>query len=152
MSGPDARRELTWAEVAERLAPSRTYWLATTNRDGSPQVAPVWAVVVDDTVHVYSERSTAKARNVARDPRVALHLGDGEDVLIVHGRLEDLGLPPGQPAVMAAYRAKYTQPGDLAYLPDADPAFDVLWALRPTSARTWTLESFEDSRRRWRAD
>ena len=64
----------------------------------------------------------------------------------------DLGMPAAQPAVMAAYRAKYTEPGDLPYLPDADPAFDVLWALRPTSARTWALESFEDSRRHWVAD
>jgi Pyridoxamine 5'-phosphate oxidase len=144
-----AATPLTWAEVARRLAPVRSYWLSTTGRSGAPQVAPVWGAVLDDTLYLYSERDTAKARNLAGNPRVALHLADADDVLIVHGEVEDLGLPTGRPEVMDAFRAKYVAPADASYLPDADPAFDVLWALRPARALTWLLESFEDSRRRW---
>jgi len=125
---------MAWAEVAGRLSAARTYWLGTTARSGAPHAAPVWGVVVDWTLYLYSERSTVKARNLAADPRVVIHLESGEDVLIVHGVAEDLG-PPGQvPAVVAALSAKYDRPEDRPYLPEADPDFDVVYALRPRSA------------------
>ena len=66
----------------------------------------------------------------------------------MRGAVADLGTPASRPDVMAAFRAKYAEPGDAAYLPNADPAFDVLWALRPTRVATWLRESFEGSHRR----
>jgi hypothetical protein len=54
---------MEWAEVAARLAASRNYWLGTTSPSGAPHAAPVWGVVVGQTLHLYSERRTAKARN-----------------------------------------------------------------------------------------
>ena len=95
---------MTWAEVADRLAAARTYWLGTTTGSGAPHAAPVWGAVTAGTLYLYSERSTVKARNLAIDPRVVIHLESGEDVLIVHGVAEDLGPPAGQargPAVPA---------------------------------------------------
>lgn len=140
---------MAWAEVAGRLSAARTYWLGTTARSGAPHAAPVWGVVVDWTLYLYSERSTVKARNLAADPRVVIHLESGEDVLIVHGVAEDLG-PPGQvPAVVAALSAKYDRPEDRPYLPEADPDFNVVYALRPRSAMAWTLDDYEASQRRW---
>ena len=85
--------ELTWPDIAERLAPSRSYWLAATALDGSPHVTPVWAVVVEEVLFIYSDRTTVKARNIAHDDRVSINLPDAEDVVIVHGRLTDLGTP-----------------------------------------------------------
>jgi len=140
---------MTWAEVAERLSFARTYWLGTTTVSGAPHAAPVWGVVTGGTLYLYSERGTVKARNLAVDPRVVIHLESGEDVLIVHGAAEDLGLPAGVPSVLAALSAKYTRPEDRQYLPDADPAFDVVYALRPRSALAWRLDDYEASQRRW---
>ena len=54
------------------------------------------------TLYLYSERSTVKARNLAADPRVVVHLESGEDVLIVRGTAEDVGAPAAVPAVVAA--------------------------------------------------
>ena len=54
---------------------------------------------------------------------------------------------PGE--VVAALAAKYTAPGDLDYLPDADPAFDVVYAVRPRSAMAWRLADYVGSQRRW---
>jgi len=120
---------LSWPEVAERLAPARNYWLCTTTPSGAPHAAPVWGVV---TGHIlYSERRTVKARNLAADPRVVVHLESGEDVVIVRGTAEDLGVPAGVPEVVAALSSKYTGEGDRQYLPDADPDFDVVYAIRP---------------------
>jgi Pyridoxamine 5'-phosphate oxidase len=140
---------MTWGEVAGRLAPARTYWLGTTTRSGAPHAAPVWGAVTGGTLHLYSERRTVKARNLAADPRVVVHLESGEDVLIVRGVADDLGPPAANPGVVAALSAKYTRPEDLPLLPSADPDFDVIYAIRPTSAMAWRLDDWDGSQRRW---
>ena len=74
----------------------------------------------------------------------------GDDVVIVRGTAADLGRPDQVPAVVAALAAKYASPADRQYLPDADPAFDVVYAVRPQSAMMWRLPDYEGSQRRWR--
>jgi PPOX class probable F420-dependent enzyme len=142
---------MDWPEVAARLVASRNYWLGTTTPSGAPHTAPVWGVVTGQTLYLYSERSTVKARNIAADSRVVVHLESGDDVLIVRGTAEDLGSPADVPEVVAALAAKYTAPGDQQYLPDADPAFDVVYAVRPRSAMAWRLADYDGSQRRWAA-
>ena len=142
---------LSWAEVAGRLAAARNYWLNTTTPSGSPHAAPVWGAVAGQTLYLYSERSTVKARNIAADPRVVVHLESGDDVVIVRGTAEELGVPAQVPEVVAALAAKYTAPGDRQYLPDADPGFDVVYAIRPRSAMVWRLADYAASQRRWSA-
>ena len=93
VTAPDDQVPLTLWEVLDRLAPARSYWLATVGRSGAPHVAPVWGAVCDGALYHYSERSTAKARNLVGDDRVSINLQDAEEVLIVNGRLEDLGRP-----------------------------------------------------------
>jgi nitroimidazol reductase NimA-like FMN-containing flavoprotein (pyridoxamine 5'-phosphate oxidase superfamily) len=85
---------LTWVEVSARLAAARNCWLSTTTSSGAPHAAPVWGVVTGQNLYLYSERSTVKARNIAADPRVVVHLEGGDDVLIVRGVAET----PGRPA------------------------------------------------------
>jgi len=116
---------------------------------GAPHAAPVWGAVCDQALYLYSERSTVKARNLARDPRVLIHLESGDDVLIVNGTAADIGEPASVPFVVAALAAKYTRPGDRQYLPDADPAFDVVYAVRAQSALAWRLDDYAGSQRRW---
>ena len=106
-------------------------------------------MVVGPTLHLYSERRTAKARNIAADPRVVVHLESADDVLIVRGTAEDLGTPADVPEVVAALAAKYADPADRPYLPDADPDFDVVYAIRPHTAMAWRLDAYEASQRRW---
>jgi hypothetical protein len=57
--------------------------------------------------------------------------------------------PADVPDVVAALSAKYTGEGDQQYLPDADPDFDVVYAIRPQSAMMWRLAGYEASQRRW---
>jgi PPOX class probable F420-dependent enzyme len=141
---------MTWDEVAERLGAARTYWLGTTTPAGAPHAAPVWGAVSGGTLYLYSERSTVKARNLAADPRVVVHLESGEDVLIVRGTAEDVGAPSAVPAVVGALTAKYARAQDRQYLPAADPDFDVVYAIRPQSAMAWRLDDY-GAQRRWRA-
>ena len=55
--GKEGTREITWPDIAERLRPSRSYWLGTAALDGSPHVTPVWAVVVEGVLFRYSATS-----------------------------------------------------------------------------------------------
>ncbi len=142
---------LSWPDVAARLATARNYWLCTTMPSGAPHAAPVWGVVTDGTLYLYSERHTVKARNLAADPRVVVHLESGEDVLIVRGTAEDAGTPAQVPHVVAALAAKYTSEDDQRYLPGTDPDFDVVYAIGPQSAMMWRLADYEGSQRRWTA-
>lgn len=140
---------MSWSEVAARLAPARDYWVCSTTPSGAPHAVPAWGAVTGETLYLFSERGTVKARNLAADPRVLVHLSDAEDVLIVRGTAEDAGRPDAHPEVIAALAAKYDSEDDRKYLPDADPAFDVLYAVRPRSAMTWRLDDYEASQRRW---
>lgn len=142
---------MTWAEVAGRLAAARSYWMGSTTGSGAPHAAPVWGVVAGEVLYLYTERSTVKARNLAADPRVVIHLESAEDVLIVRGVVEDLGPPAAVPSVVAALAVKYTSPQDQQYLPDHDPDFDVVYAVRPRSAMAWRLDDYAASQRRWTA-
>jgi hypothetical protein len=118
-------------------------------RSGAPHAAPVWGVVIGGTLFLYSVRRTVKARNISADPRVVVHLESGEDVVLVRGVAEDCGTPAQVPEVVAALAAKYASEGDRQYLPDADPDFDVVYAIRPKSAMMWRLADYEGSQRRW---
>lgn len=66
--------------------------IATVMRDGSPQVTPVWVDVEPDGSHVLinTAEGRVKARNVGRDPRVALSVVDSHDpyrAVVVRGTI-----------------------------------------------------------------
>jgi nitroimidazol reductase NimA-like FMN-containing flavoprotein (pyridoxamine 5'-phosphate oxidase superfamily) len=96
-----AGNSISWPGVAARLAPARSYWLGTTSPAGAPHAAPVWGAVTGDTLYLYSERSTRKARNLAADPRLVLHTESADDVLIVHGTAERRQLPAESASMQA---------------------------------------------------
>lgn len=50
--------------------------LGTTNRDGTPHVAPIWYRFDDGVFLVLTERGSQKHKNIERDPRVLLCIDD----------------------------------------------------------------------------
>jgi PPOX class probable F420-dependent enzyme len=70
-------REMTADERRAFLAEgTRTAKLATTMRDGSPHVMPVWFVVEDDQLVFNTGAGTLKGRNLRRDGRASLLVDD----------------------------------------------------------------------------
>jgi PPOX class probable F420-dependent enzyme len=53
--------------------------IVTLNKDGSPQVSPVWVDFDGKHVIVNSEQSRLKVRNLKRDPRVSISILNGEN-------------------------------------------------------------------------
>ena len=64
--------------------------LATVLPDGAPHVTPVFVGTEDDHVVVFTGPDSAKARNLRRDPRVALSVapaGDAFTPVVLRGRV-----------------------------------------------------------------
>ena len=143
---------MTWDEVASRFAIARNWWVSTAG-DAGPHAVPVWGVVVDGVLTFYGQSSAVRSRNIAADPRVVLHLEDGESPLIVHGTAIVTGVVEDRPDLAALYRAKYVAPDDGEYLPDADGmAGTLVYEVTPAKALAWTVAASDAwTTRRWPA-
>jgi PPOX class probable F420-dependent enzyme len=67
--------------------------VATLNSDGSPQVTPVWIDFDGTNVLVNTAKGRVKARNFAREPRVAISITDPENAyryLGIQGRVIEM--------------------------------------------------------------
>jgi len=64
------------AEIKQLLDGANFVHLATIMLDGSPQSVPVWAGREGDRIVICTGEGSLKARNTARDPRVALSVVD----------------------------------------------------------------------------
>jgi PPOX class probable F420-dependent enzyme len=87
-----------------RLAREEIGWLTTVDDDGRPQSSPLWFLWQDGVIHVATEPSATKVRNVLARPDVAFHLegaGPGEVVVTLEGTAELAATMPD------AYTAKY---------------------------------------------
>ena len=66
--------------------------LATLLRDGSPHAVPVWLGVEAGRVCFFTQPGSQKARNVERDPRVAISIADTANpyrMLSLRGRVAE---------------------------------------------------------------
>ena len=61
------------------LTDTNIAFIATVNKDGSPQVTPVWIHMEGDLIIVNTEVGRVKQLNVERDPRVSISLVDRND-------------------------------------------------------------------------
>jgi hypothetical protein len=133
-----------WGPAREQLAGARTYWVGTTRPDRRPHAMPVWGVWLDDAFHFATDRASRKARNLAANPAVVVHLESGDDVVLLEGRARPVTDPARLAAFDAAYQAKYgvrmaDVPGDVS-----------VWVVTPRVAFGWHERDFPGTATRWR--
>ncbi|HEX5506418.1 MAG TPA: TIGR03667 family PPOX class F420-dependent oxidoreductase [Thermomicrobiales bacterium] len=98
------------ARVARRLREETIIWLTTVRADGRPQPSPVWFLWDGETILIYSQPGKPKVRNIAANPRVALHFdgnGRGGDIVVFDGEARvDPDAPPSDqiPELVEKYR------------------------------------------------
>jgi len=81
------------AEQRELFEAPNIGHLATINRDGTPQVTPVWVDVQDDEILINSAEGRTKVRNVRRDPHVSVEVVDRDNpyhTVTVQGRVVEI--------------------------------------------------------------
>jgi PPOX class probable F420-dependent enzyme len=67
--------------------------LATLNADGSPQVSAVWVETDGDRISINTAMGRLKAKNVKRDPRVAVNVFDMDnpyDTVSIKGKVVEM--------------------------------------------------------------
>jgi hypothetical protein len=140
---------LPWSWAATRLEAARNYWFSTARPDGRPHAVPAWAVWLDGQLFFEGSPATRRARNLAVNPALVVHLESGDEVVILEGAAYPASPPPRPLAerLAAAFAAKYA--ASHGYRPQPDQ-WDAggLWALRPRVAYGWS--AFPQTVTRWR--
>ena len=72
-------------EVAAFLEASRKIQLATINRDGTPHLVTMYYAMVDGQIAFWTYRTSQKALNLARDPRITCLVEDGNEYFDLRG-------------------------------------------------------------------
>jgi general stress protein 26 len=145
MYGLKARKEyLPFRHAEDRLMKSRNYWICTSRPDGRPHSIPVWGFWIDGALYFGTSRSSRKARNLAQNAAVSIHLDSGDDVVILEGTAVEVSLAdtPAIKKLDSASRAKYKIP--LMVTPEV-----VLYSVRPRVVLAWTEENFPNNATRW---
>jgi nitroimidazol reductase NimA-like FMN-containing flavoprotein (pyridoxamine 5'-phosphate oxidase superfamily) len=140
---------VAWSWAVEQLERARNFWFSTTRPDGRPHAMPAWAVWLDDALYFEGSPETRRARNLAANPAIVVHLESGDQVVILEGDALEAGRPDPALAerLAAAFEASYGQSHD--YHPSATQWDNGgLWVLRPRVAFGWT--EFPNALTRWR--
>ena len=140
---------LEWAWVSERLERSRNYWICTVRADGRPHAMPVWGVFVDDTVYFGTDSASVKGRNLARDPRVVVHLESGDECVVLEGVAEPFVDPDRDlfQRVADAYETKYGGFRPEYPTGSTGPGW---FSVRHETALAWLESDYPNTATRWR--
>ncbi len=141
--GTKRKEYLPWSHAEERLARSRNYWICTTRPDGRPHSIPVWGMWIDGAVYFGTARSTRKARNLAHNSAVSVHLESGDDVVILEGRAVEVSDPAAFKKLDAASKDKYKMP--LVVIPGES----IVYRVRPRVVLAWLEKDLPGTGTRW---
>jgi hypothetical protein len=136
------KQYLPWSHAEKRLAQSRNYWICTARPDGRPHSIPVWGFWIDNALFFGTARSSRKARNLAHNSAVSVHLESGDDVVILEGIAVEVRDPAILNKIDQASRTKYKMP--LTMLGES-----VFYRIRPGVVLAWTEKDFPKTATRW---
>ncbi len=141
------KQYLPFSHAEARLTKSRNYWICTSRPDGRPHSIPVWGFWVDGALYFGTGRASRKARNLAQNSAVSVHLDSGDDVVILEGRAVEVDLThkPTLTKLDAASSTKYKMP--LPVSPEV-----VVYSVRPRVVLAWTEKDFPRNATRWEFD
>jgi nitroimidazol reductase NimA-like FMN-containing flavoprotein (pyridoxamine 5'-phosphate oxidase superfamily) len=136
---------LVWSDVEQKLEAATVYWIASTRPDGRPHVIPRDGMWLDGGLYYGGSPETVHFRNITQNPHLAVHIGDGQEAIIVEGKVE-IEKPSNEMAERLADESfnKYPQYGRL------DPSLYAggVSVLRPRRVLAWT--SFTENATRFR--
>jgi PPOX class probable F420-dependent enzyme len=133
---------LDWSWAEERLLAARNYWIMTVRPDGTPHAMPVWGLWHEGAFYFSSSPDSRKAKNLAANPAVTVHLESGDEVVVVEGLADHESDDDLLRKLGEAYSRKYS--------------FDVtftggrpLLVVRPRVAYAWLEQDFPSSATRF---
>jgi hypothetical protein len=138
-------QRLEWADVEDRLERASAYWIASTRPDGRPHVIPRDGIWLHGGLYYGGSQQTVHYHNIIRNPHIVVHIGDGQEAIIVEGEVV-IEKPTEEMAGRLSDESlvKYPQYGRLdptMYMPGVS-------VLRPRRVLAWT--SFTENATRFR--
>lgn len=141
-SGPgDA--QLSWEWARGELTAARNYWICTVQPDGRPHAMPVWGLWLDDGFYFSTDPKSRKGRNIARDPRITVHLESGDDVVVIEGSI----VIERDAAALRRFVDEYDRKYEIRV--DTDKPDYGIYALHPQKALTFREQEFPASATKW---
>lgn len=141
----ERKQYLPWSHAEKRLVASRNYWICTARPDGRPHSIPVWGFWMDGAFYFGSARPSRKARNLAHNPAISVHLESGDDVVILEGTAVEVSEKAIFKKLDMVCRKKYKMP--LMIMPES-----VTYCVRPRVVLAWTEREFPKNATRWEFD
>ena len=141
---------IPWRKVDLPLQAQRAIWISTTRPDGRPHAIPVWFHWDGASIYFVTKRATQKAANLAREPWVVAHLGDGDDTIILEGPAEVVTDRAELGRVEERYREKYVDPHSGARATIHEAGAD-LYRVRVRRVMAWEY-GIVATRTDWRLD
>jgi PPOX class probable F420-dependent enzyme len=135
--------KLTDPRVQTFLATKQVVVLATVGRDGAPLLTPMWFLADGESLVMVTHAGSAKTRNVARDPRVAVvaEAGTRGDIRGVHvsGRAEHLTDPEETARLAGRLLDRYHPDLERRWAGRVMPPDRVMYRIVPARVSTWGL-------------
>jgi Pyridoxamine 5'-phosphate oxidase len=139
---------LPWSWARQRLEQALTYWIATVRPEGRPHAMPSWGAWVGDRFYFEGGPRTRRARNIAQNPEVVVHVEHGDDAVIVEGTATTLNPDADLEARVVEGFGKYRTSHDY----EVDPQNwrrGGLWVLSPKVAFGWNVGNYPADATRW---
>ncbi|MCY3831471.1 MAG: pyridoxamine 5'-phosphate oxidase family protein [Chloroflexi bacterium] len=138
---------LAWDWVDRQMREARNYWVCSVCSDGRPHSVPVWGAWVDGVLYFGTDKDSVKARNIARDNRVVVHLDSGDQTVIFEGAVVETQVSPSQlKRISERYVEKYVLD------PELEEADDLLLRLVPAKVMAWLESDYPATATYWLFD
>ena len=136
------RGMLPWAATRKMLESARSYWLVTIDPDGKPHLVGQWGAWIGDRWYFEGGADTKWARNVRREPRIALGVERETFAVMVEGHAERLPTVERSVSekITKQYRAKYGRV--YKYRPKPEQWDNGGYVLTPTKVFAWDVRGF----------
>ena len=141
----EPKQRLAWNDVEDKLQSAAVYWIASTRPDGRPHVVPRDGTWIEGGLYYGGSPETVHFRNIIANPEIVVHIGDGQEAIIVEGAVE-IEKPDAEKAkrLSDASFDKYPQYGRM----DPSMYMEGVSFLRPRRVLAWT--SFTENATRFR--
>jgi PPOX class probable F420-dependent enzyme len=139
-----------WETAVQCLSDAHTYWLATVRPDGRPHVMPVWAVWLEGGLWLSTSGTSAKGRNLEREPRCTVTLDESGMQFVVDGTSRRVTDDAELTQFVEAYTPKYGWPMTIhdgsVHFEDGNSGY--VYAVRAETVFAFVEEPFTSTR--WR--
>lgn len=118
-------------------------WLTTVDSTGTPQPRPVWFIVEDDTILIFSQAKAHKLKHIQKNPHVSLHLNaadiKGEKQIVILTGTASIDANVASANKIRAYMRKYKSGiTELNATPEQFAnEYSVAIRITPTKLRGW---------------